>query len=128
MPSALARLEPTDLDLEIDFDGHDADRFEGEFLGSLPSLRTQSPDRKRILEGLDFSGSVKLEPERMLVSLNRLTLDFPGLQASGNLSIDSDSPQVSLEAKVEGIDLLEIREVALMLGVRSPWFRRSVST
>ena len=128
VPSALARLEPADLDLEIDFDGHDADRFEGEFLGSLPSLRTQSTDRKRIVEGLDFSGSVKLEPERMLVSLNRLTLDFPGLKASGNLSIDSDSPQVSLEAKGEGIDLLKSVRSALMLGARSPWFRRSAST
>ena len=123
VPSALARLEPTDLDLEIDFDGHDADRFEGEFLGSLPSLRTQPPDRKKILENLDLSGSLKLEPERMLVSLNRLTLDFPGMEASANLSVDSDSPQVSLEAKGEGIDLLDLREVALLLGGDVPLVR-----
>ena len=120
VPSALARLEPADLDLEIDFDGHDADRFEGEFRGSLTVLRTQPPDRKRIMEGLDFSGSLKLEPERMLVSLNRLTLDYPGLKASGNLSVDSDSPQVNLEAKGEGIDLFDLREVALIAGGEVP--------
>jgi hypothetical protein len=120
VPSALARLEPADLDLEIDLDEHDADRFEGEFRGSLASLRTQAPDRKRILEGLDFSGSVKLEPERMLVSLNRLTVDYPGLKATGNLSVDSDSPQVSLEGRGEGIDLLDLREVALIAGGEIP--------
>jgi len=120
LPSAMARLEPADLDLEIDFDGHDVDRFEGEFQGSLPSLRTQPPDRKRIVESLDFSGSLKLEPERILVSLNLLTLDFPGLKASGNLSVDLDSPQVSLEAKGEGIDLLDLREVALITGGEIP--------
>ncbi len=120
VPPALARLEPADLDVEFSFDGHDADRFEGEFRGFLPSLKHQSPDRKRILEGLDFSGSLRFEPGRRLVSLNRLTLDFPGLKSSGELSIDSDPPQVSLEAKGEGIDLLELREVALITGGENP--------
>jgi hypothetical protein len=120
VPPALARLEPADLDVEFSFDGHDADRFEGKFRGSLPSLRQQSPDRQRILEGLDVSGSLRFDSGRMLVSLNRLTLDFPGLKSSGELSVDSDPPHVSLEAKGEGIDLLELRQVALIAGAENP--------
>lgn len=119
-PSILARLEPVDLDLEIDFGGHVPDSFEAEFLGSLPSLRTQPPGAKKIAEGLQFSGAFGLEGRRVTVSLNPLILDYPRLKVKAGLSIDQDASQVSLEAEAEGIDVEGLREVALMTGGEDP--------
>jgi hypothetical protein len=96
--SFLACLQAADLDLEIDFDGHAPDSFESEFRGSLPSLRTQPPDTKKIAEGLEFRGAFGLEGRRVTVSLNPLTLAYPRLKLKAGLSIDPDSSQVSLEA------------------------------
>jgi hypothetical protein len=116
VPSSLARLEAADLDVRVAFDGHVADVFEAKFSGSLPSLRREHPNSKRILEGLEINGSLTLEGGRMNVSLSRLILGYPRLKAKADLSIDSASSKVSLEARGEGIDLLDLREVALMTG------------
>ena len=119
-PSFLAPLQAADLDLEMDFDGHVPDSFESEFRGSLPSLRTQPPDTKKMAEGIEFRGAFGLERRRVTFSLNPLTLAYPRLKLKAGLSIDPDASQVSLEAEGEGIDLVGLREVALMTGAEEP--------
>jgi len=120
VPSPLRRFGFTDLDLEIAFDGHVANAFDGEFRAAIPSLSMHFPDPRKVLEGLDLQGAFRIEGERMTVSLSHFALDYPRLKAKASLSVDSAPSQVRLKAQGEGIDLLELREVALMTGGEYP--------
>ncbi len=89
--------------------------------GAFSELSIQRNGHQETITGIKLKGSIQLDPSEMSISIDRLSLDAPNLELSGNLTLSSAAADMTLSLSGSNIDVDATRKVALALaGDSSP--------
>ncbi|NOG84284.1 MAG: hypothetical protein HND49_10865 [Planctomycetes bacterium] len=115
LPDAPYRiLEPIDnLSFRVKIEGLNDVKAEVE--GSPVNLKVKRGDKGLFLKGKELKGSLQINEGETQISLTELKLEHPHLNMSGDLVVDHETRQISLELTGRDIDIDSVREEALAL-------------
>jgi hypothetical protein len=123
--STLAPNTPLDImdsrtNLGISFKIDGIHSLQAEVDGSIPLLVFHGANKDVVIKGKGLKGVFRMEGDRIAISLQELTLDYPRLKLSGKFQIDQKTPAYVLEVEGRQVDVPSTREVALALAGKIP--------
>ncbi len=94
---------------------HGPQTWSASFQGSCPTLALNAADAPAKIQGGQLSLQFHSEDQRLLISLDSLTLDAPRVHGSGWLLLDQQAQQVQLAFRGWDLDASALRQTALEL-------------
>jgi hypothetical protein len=104
-----------DLSLQAGISVTDPNSARIDLQTNFPELSIYYKGRQTLVKGLDFSGSAQLVRDKMSVKLDRLALNEPTLELTGDLSLTPGTPAITLNLSGAGIDVDAVRKTVLAL-------------
>ena len=83
--------------------------------GSLPRLSINNDNNVVVLQGRDFSGTIRKTADATAFELERLVLTEPAAAFAGHFKLSTESPRLQLAITATELDLDGVRPVALRL-------------
>jgi hypothetical protein len=108
------------VNLNLIFKTDGLEVLESQFVGSVPLLAFHQKDKKVVIKGKDLKGGFQMKGDRIDISLQSLSLNYPRLELSGKIHIDQKTPAYVLEVEGREVDVMSTREVALALAGKLP--------
>jgi hypothetical protein len=112
----LAEIDGLNLQAEISVTNlKSANSARVDLQANLAELSMYRNGHHALVKGLDLNGSAQLLLDRMSVQLDRLALDEPNLELTGDLSLTPAKPAITLNLSGTGINVDAVRKIVLTL-------------
>ncbi|NIQ40336.1 MAG: AsmA family protein, partial [Proteobacteria bacterium] len=119
-PLASPRLSDSRVNFDLSFQADGSQLFRAELKGSMPLLTVHHGDNKLAFKNKSLQAAFERDRSATTVTLTELSFDYPQLSLSGKLSIDQETPRVSVELEGREVDVASTRQVALALAGKEP--------
>ena len=109
------RVKVEKMDLQLGLKMVDSSSFRGDVQGKVSKLIVFHNDQEEIIRNAEIKGSAAMNGSKISVVLKQFALTEPGVELSGNLTMDSQTPGITLDLTGKDIDVDATRRVALAL-------------